>query len=89
MIKTAYRKTKKFLHDNDEVVFLVTAGAVLTAASIAAVVWSTKQYNTELADYEEAQMALTEFTKKSNAEGKAVYLLADGSYIAVRPQDVS
>ena len=83
------KKIKKFVKDNDEVVFLVTSGVIITAATIATLAWTGKLYNAQLTEYQAGREKLDAFTLKSNAEGKAVYLLADGSYIAVRPQDVS
>lgn len=89
MLKSAYQKTKKFVKSHPDEIFYAITVTVVSAASIGTLVWATKEYSSELAAYEASKAQLNEFTMKSNAEGKAVFVLDDGSYIAVRPQDIS
>lgn len=80
-MKNITRKVKQFYHDHEEGIFMATVAATITAATIAVVY---------IADAESKQQKeLQQWTQEQNFAGKAVYQLADGSYIAVSKDQVS
>lgn len=80
-MKNTYRKVKQFMADHEEGIFMAAVAATITAATVAVVF---------IADAERKQeKEIADWTIEQNFAGKAVYQLADGSYIAVSKDQVS
>ncbi len=84
-MKKTYRKVKQWAKDHEDGVSTAAVYALAVAASAGIVVlyaWAYKKA-------EEQQKELNDWTREQNFAGRAVYELADGSYIAVSEEQVS
>jgi hypothetical protein len=74
-MKNAYRKAKQFVADHEEA-FTIGAIVAFVAATSAVTVYAVNEEAKQ-------QQKVNEWTREQNFQGRAVYQLADGSYLAV------
>jgi hypothetical protein len=84
-MKKTYRKVKQYVKDHREDIYDWMPIAIAAAGTAAAVVVVTMATAKEA----EEQKKIDDWTREQNFDGKTVYELADGSYIAVSKDQVS
>lgn len=80
-MKKYYRKVKQFVQDHDDEFFTGTV-IVLSTVAAAAILHT-------IAKFQEQEQERNNWVREQNFAGKAVFVLDDGSYLAVSPEQVS